>query len=63
MAALRVGFGTPGSAAWEVDCDADDAVGSPRRELNDDINSIDCGDSPKRLLKCSAASCFERVNA
>lgn len=37
--------------------------GSWRLELKEEMNSIDCGDSPKRLLKCSAASALERVEA
>jgi hypothetical protein len=40
-----------------------EALGSLRRELKEDMNSIEAGDSPSRLLKCSAASCFERVAA
>jgi hypothetical protein len=36
---------------------------SCRRALNVEMNSIDCGDSPSRLLKCSAASCFDNVEA
>jgi hypothetical protein len=37
--------------------------GSCRRELKEDIKSIDCADSPKRLVKCSEASGLERVEA
>lgn len=39
------------------------ARGAFRRELNDEMNSIDCGVSPRRPLKCSTAACTERVFA
>jgi hypothetical protein len=38
------------------------AFGSARRELKDEINSMTCGESPSKLVKCSAASSFERVD-
>ena len=40
-----------------------EGVGSCRRELKEDMNSIHCGESPRRALKCSAASCFVSVEA
>ena len=62
--ALRVDLGTPeDSFACEVDCDFEFEDGSCRRELNEEMNSIDWGDSPSRLLKCSAASSLERLAA
>lgn len=46
----RAGRGTP-----ESDCvvcsDSGFEAGSLRRELKEAINSIDCGDSPRKLLK------------
>lgn len=38
-------------------------VGSCRLELNEDINSMLPGDSPSKLLKCSAAAGLESVFA
>ena len=34
----------------------------PRRELNDEMNSKACGESPSRFFKCSAAASFDRVD-
>jgi hypothetical protein len=39
------------------------ALGSARRELKDEMNSMTCGESPSRLVKCSAASFLESVDA
>lgn len=39
------------------------AFGSDLRELKEEMNSITCGESPSMLLKCSAASFLERVEA
>ena len=48
--AARTGLGTP-----ESDCvvcsDSGFEAGSLRRELKEEMNSIDCGDSPRRFLK------------
>lgn len=59
-------FGTPLSK-FVLDCDGvltgTGARGAFRRELNDEMNSIDCGVSPRRPLKCSTAACTERVFA
>lgn len=46
------GLGTP-DASFEgvVVLEAEAEVGSLRLELKEDMNSIDCGDSPSRLLK------------
>lgn len=64
LGALRVLLGTPEDSDG---CDEEDACGLEfgfcRRELKEDINSIDWGDSPNRLLKWSAASCLESVAA
>jgi hypothetical protein len=57
---LRVGFGTPEDS---FDVAAGTEEGACRRELKDEMNSIDCGDSPSKLLKWSAASCFDNVEA
>ncbi len=63
MGPLRAGLGTPeDSFDGPEDCDLDSEI-SCLLELKEDMNSIDCGDSPRRLLKCSAASCFDRVLA
>jgi hypothetical protein len=57
-------LGTPeNSFPCEVDCGFGLEGGSCRRELNEEMNSIDWGDSPSRLLKCSAASSLERLAA
>jgi hypothetical protein len=66
----RVDFGTAEDAeeeasvvtalAWLV---VEEFDAGWRRELKEDMNSIDAGDSPRRLLKCSAASCGGRVDA
>jgi hypothetical protein len=37
------------------------AFGSARRALNEEMNSMTCGESPSRFVKCSAASFLERV--
>jgi hypothetical protein len=52
LGVLRLLLGTPdasldGVAVREFEAEA----GSLRLELKEDINSIDCGDSPSRLLK------------
>lgn len=64
MGALRVLLGTP-EVSFEggVACDFDVEAGSCRRELKEDMNSIDWGVSPRRLLKWSAASSFDNVAA
>jgi hypothetical protein len=52
LAGLRVLLGTPEvSFDAGVACDFEVEAGSCRRELKEEINSIDCGDSPRRLLK------------
>jgi hypothetical protein len=57
-------LGTPSDkSCWGVDCGMEFEVGLCLRELKEEMNSIDWGDSPRRLLKCSAASCLERVVA
>jgi hypothetical protein len=62
LGCLRVVLGTPlsfdGDGAEEDGCDIAGAVGSFRRALNEDINSIACGDSPRKSLKCSIACCL-----
>lgn len=64
FAGLRMLLGTPeASFDAEVACDFEVEAGSCRRELKEEINSMDCGDSPSRLLKWSAASCFDNVAA
>jgi hypothetical protein len=61
LGCFRVDFGTSdGAEALE---ELAVVVGFWRRELKLEMNSMDCGDSPRRLLKWSAASCFERVAA
>ena len=49
----RVGLGTPAErSSCGVECELnEDRVGSLRRELNEDMNSIDWGDSPRMPLK------------
>lgn len=66
----RVDFGTPVDVEACADvcvcvciCGVDLTVGSCLLELNVDINSILPGDSPRRLLKCSAAAGLESVFA
>lgn len=64
MVVLRLLFGTPeDSDDWDGGAGCGFAAGFCRRELKDEMNSIDWGDSPRRLLKCSAASCGESVAA
>lgn len=59
-----MGFGTPDdSDGWDEDPACGFEFGFCRRELKDEMNSIDCGDSPSKLLKWSAASCLESVAA
>ena len=65
LGALRCVFGTPASeefTVWGAGVGFA-GVGACLRELKEDINSIDWGDSPRRLVKCDTASCFERVLA
>lgn len=52
FAGLRMLLGTP-ELSFEscVASDFDLEAGSCRRELKEDMNSIDCGVSPRRLLK------------
>lgn len=64
LGVLRLVLGTPdasfdGVAVRDVEAEA----GSLRLELKEDINSMDWGDSPRRLLKWSAAPCFDSVVA
>ena len=58
-------LGTPDmSFDCVVDCGFEEVeAGSCRRALKVEMNSMDCGDSPRRLVKCSLASCFESVAA
>ncbi len=49
MGGFRIDLGTWDGADNCEDVDVE--VGSCRRELKLEMNSIDCGDSPRRLLK------------
>lgn len=60
----RTGLGTLAERS-SCACAEEEEVeaGSLRRELKEDMNSIDCGDSPRMPLKWSAALCLESVPA
>ena len=58
---FRIGFGT--SDNEEGCAEEDGCVESCRRALKVEMNSMDCGDSPRRLLKWSAASCLDKDSA
>lgn len=55
LGCLLLGLGTPEfSLDWDEEacaCGFDDDAGSLRRELKDEMNSIDCGESPRSCLK------------
>lgn len=59
----RLGTPSTSEAGWEVGWErvagAGAGLGSWRRELKLDMNSMACGESPKRFLKWSAASTLE----
>lgn len=47
----------------ELGAVAEEVEGSARRALKEEMKSITWDESPRRLLKCSAASALERVDA
>lgn len=63
----RLGTPSTSDAGCETGCElvagAGAGLGSWRRELKVDMNSMACGESPRRFLKWSAASALESVFA